>query len=60
METVERLGINFAFPSQSLYIEESDGLSQLERQAAVVREQVEEPAAEAINDDRDTSGTGGA
>ncbi len=60
METVERLGINFAFPSQSLYIEESDGLSQLERQAAVVREQVEEPAAEAIDDDRDTSGTGGA
>ena len=60
METVERLGVNFAFPSQSLYIEESDGLSQLERQAAVVREQVEEPAAEAIDDDRDTSGTGGA
>ena len=60
METVERLGINFAFPSQSLYIEESDGLSQLERQASVLREQVEERAAAAIDDDSDTGETGGA
>ena len=60
MGIAEGLGISFAFPSQSLYIEGAPGLSELARQAVVLREQVEEPADEASDDDRDTSRIGGA
>ena len=44
MAIVERLDMSFAFPSQSLYIEESAGLSRLTGQAAALRQQMDQQA----------------